>query len=88
LRAHFAAKGRDVVFAVFARHDLDDAEPGRPSYGELAREFGIPITDVTNHLSAARREFRRISLDILRETTASDDEFRREARSLLGHAPE
>jgi len=88
LRAHYAAKGRDVVFSVFARHDLDDAEPGRPSYAELAREFGISITDVTNHLSAGRREFRRICLELLRETTASDDEFRREARSLLGHAPE
>jgi RNA polymerase sigma factor (sigma-70 family) len=88
LRAHCAAKGRDVVFAVFARHDLDDAEPGRPSYAELAREFGISITDVTNYLAGARREFRRISLELLRETTATDDEFRREARSLLGHAPE
>ena len=88
LRLSCAAKGREVVFTVLERYDLDDAEPGRPSYAELAREFGISMTDVTNHLSAARREFRRISLDILRETTASDDEFRREARSLLGHAPE
>jgi len=88
LRANCAAKGREVVFAIFARYDLDDAEPGRPSYADLAREFGISITDVTNHLAGARREFRRISLDLLRETTASDDEFRREARSLLGHAPE
>src|SRR6185436_3687313 len=27
LRAHYAGKGRDVVFALFARYDLDDAEP-------------------------------------------------------------
>jgi RNA polymerase sigma factor (sigma-70 family) len=88
LRATFVAKGRDVVFAVFARYDLDDAEPGRPTYADLANEHGIQVTDVTNYLAAARREFRRICLDILRETTASDEEFRREARSLLGHAPE
>ena len=88
LRAHYAAKGREVVFTVFARYDLDDAEPGRPSYAELARELEISITDVTNHLAGARREFRRISLELLREMTGSDDEFRREARSLLGHAPE
>ena len=88
LRASYAAKGREVVFAVFARYDLDDAEPGRPTYAELARELSISVTDVTNHLAGARREFRRISLELLRETTASDDEFRREARSLLGHAPE
>jgi RNA polymerase sigma-70 factor (ECF subfamily) len=88
LRAQCAAKGKEAVFAIFERYDLDDAEPGRPTYADLAREFAIPVTDVTNHLAGARREFRRISLELLRETTASDDEFRREARSLLGHAPE
>jgi hypothetical protein len=73
---------------VFARYDLDDAEPGRPSYAALAGELGLSITDVTNHLAAARREFRRISLELLRQMTGSEDEFRREARSLLGHSPE
>jgi RNA polymerase sigma factor (sigma-70 family) len=88
LREACAALGKEIVFAVFARYDLDDAEPGRPTYADLARELGIPVTDVTNHLAAARRDFRRISLELLRETTSSDDEFRREARSLLGHAAE
>jgi len=88
LRSTYVAKGKEVVFSVFQSYDLDDAVPGRPTYAELAREHGISITDVTNHLAGARREFRRISLEILRETTASDDEYRREARSLLGHAPE
>jgi RNA polymerase sigma factor (sigma-70 family) len=88
LRSACAERDREVVFSLFERYDLDDAEPGRPSYADLAREFGISVTDVTNHLAGARREFRRISLDLLRETSASDDEFRREARSLLGHAPE
>jgi RNA polymerase sigma-70 factor (ECF subfamily) len=88
LRATYAARGREVVFSLFERYDLDDAEPGRPTYADLAREHGLSVTDVTNHLAGARREFRRISLELLRETTASDEEFRREARSLLGHAPE
>jgi RNA polymerase sigma-70 factor (ECF subfamily) len=88
LRSMYAAKGKEIVFSIFARYDLDDAEPGRPTYADLAREFSVAITDVTNHLAGARRDFRRICLDLLRETTASDDEFRREARSLLGHAPE
>ena len=88
LRAAYGERGREIVFTIFQRYDLDDAEPGRPTYADLAREYGLSVTDVTNHLAAARREFRRISLDILRESTASDDEFRREARSLLGHASE
>jgi len=88
LRASYDAKGRGVAFALFARYDLDDAQPGRPTYAELALAYGLAITDVTNYLAAARRDFRRISLELLRETTASEDEFRREARSLLGHAAE
>lgn len=88
LRTSYAERGRQVAFSLFARYDLDDAEPGRPTYADLARELGLTMTDVTNYLAAARRDFRRISLEILRETTATEDEFRREARSLLGHAPE
>ena len=52
------------------------------------RQFQIAPTDVTNYLAFARREFRRIALDSLREMTASEDEFRREARALLGVVPE
>ena len=42
------------------------------------------MTDVTNHLSRVRRELRRIVLEVLREMTASDEEFSEEARALLG----
>jgi hypothetical protein len=44
----------------------------------------LEATDVTNYLAFARREFRRCVLEQLRDMTASDDEFRREAQSLLG----
>ena len=87
LRSECEARGRATHFALFERYDLDDADE-RPTYAALAGELGIAPTDVTNRLAAVRREFRRIVLELLRETTASDAEFRREARSLLGHAPE
>ena len=54
----------------------------------LAQKFKIAPTDVTNYLAFARREFRRIALERLREMTASEDEFRREARAMLGVDPE
>ena len=69
--------------AVFERYDLVDPAQ-RPSYAELARELGIKPTDVTNHLAAVRRELRVLVLDALRQLTSSDDEFRSEARALLG----
>ena len=85
LRADCAARGRDAMFAVFQQYDLEDAGGERLTYQNLAERMGLPVTTVTNHLAAARREFRRILLDKLREITATDEEFRREARYLLGH---
>ena len=91
LRAELAGRGKSVCFQVFERYDLQDAladAPGqRPSYQDLARELRISATDVTNYLAAARRDFRRIVLDFIREMTSSDEEFRREARALLGTDP-
>jgi len=88
LRATCVERGKLVYFELFERYDLRDDEALRPTYAELSREFGIGVADVTNHLAAARRDFRRIVLGLLRETTASEEEYRREARSLLGHAPQ
>ena len=51
---------------------------------KVLEEMHIPVTQVTNFLAFARREFRRIVLEKLREITTSDREFREEARSLLG----
>ena len=59
----------------------------RPSYADLAREMAIPETQVTNHLAWARREFRRLVLEALAEATGSEEEFRAEARRLLGIDP-
>ncbi len=84
LRISCEARGKLRHFQLFERYDLDDSDASRPSYAELAQEFGIAVTDVTNHLAFARREFRRIALEKLREMTCSEAEFRREARALLG----
>jgi len=88
LRARCAESGKRVPFALFERYDLDEPAGGaRPSYEQLAREHALPVTQVTNHLAWARREFRAIVLDKLRELTASDEEFRAEARDILGVDP-
>lgn len=88
LHAHAAATGREPAVALFRRYDVE-ADPGEkgPRYEDLAAEFGVPVTTVTNHLHWARREFRRLVLERLREITLDDDEFRDEARSLLGRDP-
>ena len=85
LAARCAGTPRETAFAVFRRCDVEGAESDeRPSYAALAGEFGLSVSQVTNHLHWARRELRREVLGTLRATTASDDEFRAEARTLLG----
>jgi RNA polymerase sigma factor (sigma-70 family) len=71
---------REICFQVFERYDLAE-EP--VSYEIVARELGITTVAVTNHLAAARRELRRLVLDELRTITPDENEFRREARTLL-----
>jgi RNA polymerase sigma factor (sigma-70 family) len=85
LRAHYASAGREKYFYVFERYDLEATTSGeRVTYAEIAKDIGAQATDVTNYLAAARRQLRAIVLERLRELTASDDEFRDEARRLLG----
>ena len=88
LRERCAGTSRAVAFSLFERYDLEDPGPGeRPRYQDLAAEFGVPATQVTNHLHWARRELRKLLLATLREITASEEEFRAEARALFGSEP-
>jgi RNA polymerase sigma factor (sigma-70 family) len=69
-------------FVLFEAYDLD--ETSRLSYRELGARLGMSETTVTNRLAAARRRFREIVLDVLRDATASEREYRAEVRALLG----
>jgi RNA polymerase sigma factor (sigma-70 family) len=85
LREECAATGKEVQFSVFERADLlliEGAE--RPSYRDLAEEFKIPVTQVTNYLAFARREFRRLALERLASLCGSEEEYQSEARELFG----
>ena len=82
LRSGCESNGKRKHFLLFERYDLN--EDGEDiSYGDLAVEFDLATTDVTNYLAWSRREFRRITLDLLREMTSTEEEFREEARALL-----
>jgi hypothetical protein len=64
-------------------YDLDPAER-QPTYADIAAELLIPVTSVTNHLSASRRRFRQIAMEKLRQLTATDREYRSEVRAIFG----
>lgn len=85
LRSESEKGGHLVRFQIFERYDLAAVDGGsRTSYRDLAAEYGLPVTQVTNHLAWARREFRRLILERLRALSGSEAEFRAEARDLLG----
>lgn len=87
LRKECEAAGKSRHFELFRRYDLEDAGAGGVTYDDLAREFSLTASLVTNHLAWTRREFRRLLLETLRGVTGSDEEFRLEARLLLGGEP-
>jgi RNA polymerase sigma factor (sigma-70 family) len=82
LRQVAVSSGKEISFALFEAYDLD--QDWQVSYRDLAERFGLSETAVTNRLFSIRALFRAIVLDILREATASEHEFRAEARALLG----
>lgn len=89
LRAECADQGKQVQFAVFERYDVRAPNTDKPvTYAELAQEYGVPATQITNYLAFARRRLRHHVLDVLRELTATDREFRAEAQDVLGISDE
>jgi RNA polymerase sigma factor (sigma-70 family) len=85
LRQRAREGGKEAALAVFERYDLEGPDAAlRPTYASLAAELGLPVTQVTNHLAWARREFRRLALEALSAQCGSDAEFRAEARDVFG----
>jgi DNA-directed RNA polymerase specialized sigma24 family protein len=82
LAARYREEDREIVFRVFERYDLADDD--RVSYESVARELGLPVTQVTNFLFQARRRFRELVLGHLRSLVGTEDEFQAEARDLFG----
>lgn len=82
LRKRCEESDKQRTFRLFEAYDLAGDE--NVSYDRLATEHGVAVTDVTNALAWARREFRRIALERLREISGSEVEFQREARAVFG----
>lgn len=81
LRQSYEEEGRANHFAAFRRTYVDEE---RTTYRELADEFGIKETDITNFLNHARSRFRRFVEDEVRDTVENPADFDSEIRELLG----
>jgi hypothetical protein len=76
-----ADKGKPIHAKLFRDFHIGDAAP---TYAEAAERYQISTTDVTNWLHVARREFRKVALEMLRELTIDDEDFAVEARAVFG----
>ncbi|WP_394845000.1 sigma-70 family RNA polymerase sigma factor [Pendulispora brunnea] len=84
LRTALVAAGREGHFVAFDRYHVAETGAEKPSYASLAEQLGISVPELTHRLQYARREFRAIVLLTLRELTSDPEEFRSEARLVLG----
>jgi len=85
LRARAREEGKDTALRLFERYDLEGPDAAEKlTYAGLAEEMGLPVTQVTNHLAWARREFRRAALHVLEAHCGSDEEYRAEVLDLFG----
>jgi RNA polymerase sigma factor (sigma-70 family) len=81
LRQLCDSREKEGAFALFESYDLAD---NSVSYLQLAEARGISVSEVTNQLAWARREFRRFAQDRLRSVCSTEEEFSREAKALFG----
>lgn len=85
LKQQCATAGKNAHFEIFLRYDIEGPEAvQRPTYEQLAKEFGLPASQVTNYLAFARRQFRQVVLERLHATTGSEEEFLEESKRLFG----
>lgn len=84
LRLECQKSGKDRAFQVFLKYDIEAVGGQAVTYRDLAQEFDIAVTQVTNQLAVARGLFREQVLICLRELSGSEEEFRDNASVLLG----
>jgi len=82
LRVACNEKGKEEHFRVFERWYLGTRNDS--TYATIAEELHLSVSNVMNRLAYARREFRAIVLEVLRDLTSSEQELRAEAQTVLG----
>jgi RNA polymerase sigma-70 factor (ECF subfamily) len=75
--------GEETAFRLFVARDLEAPPERVPSYEELARRFGMSVSDINNNLFRARKKLRDLVLIRVRDTVTSDEEAEAELRDLF-----
>jgi RNA polymerase sigma-70 factor (ECF subfamily) len=83
LREELAGSGREIVFRIFDRYELNPPPEGPPSYAELSRDFSLKDTDISNHLHACRKRLRELVVLRIRDYVSSEAEVAAELLRLF-----
>ena len=81
LDARLQERGKPVHAALFREFHIGEVSA---TYAEAAARHGISVSNVTNWLHYARREFRRVALELLAELTVDEEDFASEAMAVFG----
>ena len=73
---------RAAQYELFRDYFLTDGD--EPDHATLAARYGISRTDVSNWLDSAKRRYRAILREIVRETVGTGDDLQEELRWLFG----
>jgi RNA polymerase sigma-70 factor (ECF subfamily) len=83
LRDELKASGKELVYRVFDRYELNPPPEGAPSYAALSKEFAIKETDVSNFLTFCRKRLRELIVDRIRDYVTSEAEVASELLRLF-----
>ena len=84
LREAAEERGRGFVVELLQEYDLGESTGERKTYQEMAEERSLTVHQVTNGLHWARKQFRALFLQELRDQVSSEEELREEAWELFG----
>lgn len=84
LRAQGERDGKGGVVRAFIEYDLDRPAGTKVTYEDLALRHGLTVSQVTNGLHWARKEFRALFRRELEGQVATPEDLAAEARELFG----
>ncbi|MGE3172339.1 MAG: RNA polymerase sigma factor [Planctomycetota bacterium] len=87
LQQELEGSGRARYFALFRDWYLDDRDDGALDHNALAARHGVTRTDVSNWLDHAKRRYRAILHDLVRDTVGCEETLQEELRWLFGPTP-
>jgi len=83
LREKLEAEGRANAYVILERYDLE-GDRSAMSYGDLGAELGLTAVQVKQALGHARRAFRALVIEVVRDYVDGPETLDREIEALLG----